>query len=39
MHDVVALVIADFEDVSLVWMFDLHDLALVIDEVAERFQV
>lgn len=39
MHDVVALVMVDFEDVASVWIFDLHDLALVIDEVAELFQI
>lgn len=39
MHDIVALVTVDFEDVALVWVLGLHDLALFIDEVSELFQV
>lgn len=39
MDDVVTLLVVDFELVALVWMFSLLDLALVIDEVAERLQV
>jgi hypothetical protein len=39
LHGIVPLISGDLEDEALSWLFDLHDLTIIIDEVSKLLQV